>query len=38
MSMLVLGKAAGKALVVDDTACIDTSFPGFQTILEGLSE
>ena len=37
MSMLVLGKAAGRTLAVDDTACIDTSFPGFRTLLEGLS-
>ena len=37
MSMLVLGKAAGSDVGVDDTACIDTSFPGFRAMLEGLS-
>jgi len=37
MSMLVLGKAAGREIAVDDTACIDTSFPGFRAMLEGLS-
>jgi 3-phosphoshikimate 1-carboxyvinyltransferase len=37
MSMLVLGKAAGGGVEVDDTACIDTSFPGFRAALEGLS-
>lgn len=37
MSMLVLGKAAGSDVRVDDTACIDTSFPGFLAMLERLS-
>ena len=37
MSLLVLGKAAGVGLKVNDTACIDTSFPDFQELLEGLS-
>ncbi len=37
MSMRILGKAAGRDLTVDDTACIDTSFPGFVKILEELT-
>jgi 3-phosphoshikimate 1-carboxyvinyltransferase len=37
MSMLVLGKAVGSDVEVDDTACIDTSFPGFRAMLERLS-
>lgn len=36
MSMLILAKAAGRDVAVDDTACIDTSFPGFRAMLEGL--
>jgi len=36
MSLLVLGKAAGVRLAIDDIACIDTSFPGFKTMLDGL--
>lgn len=36
MSMLVLGKAAGKSVTVDDASCIDTSFPGFREALERL--
>ena len=36
MSMLVLGKAAGTALRVDDTTCIDTSFPGFRSMIASL--
>jgi 3-phosphoshikimate 1-carboxyvinyltransferase len=38
MSLLVLGKAAGADVRVNDTACIDTSFPGFQEILEDISK
>jgi 3-phosphoshikimate 1-carboxyvinyltransferase len=34
MSLLVLGKAAGLDVSVKDTACIDTSFPGFKAMLE----
>ncbi len=37
MSLLVLGKAAGKRLILDDPSCIDTSFPEFKAILEGLT-
>lgn len=37
MSLLVLGKAAGVPVEVNDTACIDTSFPEFRQTLEGLS-
>jgi len=36
MSMLVLQKAAGTELTLDDTACIDTSFPDFRSIIAGL--
>jgi 3-phosphoshikimate 1-carboxyvinyltransferase len=36
MSMLVLRKAAGTALRVDDTTCIDTSFPGFRSMIASL--
>jgi 5-enolpyruvylshikimate-3-phosphate synthase len=38
MSLLVLGKAAGIPVEVNDTACIDTSFPEFQATLAGLSD
>jgi len=38
MALLVLGKAAGMDVKVNDTACIDTSFPGFKETLEGLPE
>jgi 5-enolpyruvylshikimate-3-phosphate synthase len=37
MSLLVLGKAAGIPVEVSDTACIDTSFPGFPAALSGLT-
>ena len=37
MSMLVLQKAAGIELLLDDTACIDTSFPNFRSIIASLS-
>jgi len=33
MSMLVLQKAAGTELTLDDTACIDTSFPSFRSMI-----
>jgi 3-phosphoshikimate 1-carboxyvinyltransferase len=36
MSLRVLGAAAGVPIEVKDAACIDTSFPGFQSLLEGL--
>jgi 3-phosphoshikimate 1-carboxyvinyltransferase len=36
MSLRVLGKAASIDLVVEDTACIGTSFPGFEAMLEGI--
>ena len=38
MSLLVLGRAAGIPVEINDTACIDTSFPGFRAALEGLSD
>jgi 3-phosphoshikimate 1-carboxyvinyltransferase len=37
MALLVLGKAAGIPVEVSDTACIDTSFPGFPAALKGLT-
>jgi 3-phosphoshikimate 1-carboxyvinyltransferase len=37
MSLLVLGKAAGAQIKLDDSSCIDTSFPGFKALLEGLT-
>ncbi|MCL1926579.1 MAG: 3-phosphoshikimate 1-carboxyvinyltransferase [Syntrophorhabdaceae bacterium] len=36
MSMLVLQKAAGTELTLDDTACIDTSFPDFRSMIASL--
>jgi len=36
MSLLALGKAADIDVMVEDIACIDTSFPGFKAILEGM--
>ena len=36
MSLRVLGAAAGVPIEVKDAACIDTSFPGFHSLLEGL--
>ena len=36
MSMLVLQKAAGTELALDDTACIDASFPEFQSVIASL--
>ncbi len=36
MSFLVMGLAADAAVTVDDTAMIDTSFPGFTALMEGL--
>ena len=38
MSLLVLGKASGESVEVNDIACINTSFPGFKEMLEGLSD
>jgi 3-phosphoshikimate 1-carboxyvinyltransferase len=37
MSLLVLARAVGVNFLVKDTACIDTSFPGFKAMLERLS-
>lgn len=36
MSLRILGAAAGVPVEVTDPDCIDTSFPGFQSLLEGL--
>jgi 3-phosphoshikimate 1-carboxyvinyltransferase len=36
MSFLVMGLAADAAVTVDDTAMIDTSFPGFVGLMRGL--
>jgi 3-phosphoshikimate 1-carboxyvinyltransferase len=36
MSFLVMGFAADQAVTVDDTAMIDTSFPGFVSLMQGL--
>ncbi|MBI3753669.1 MAG: 3-phosphoshikimate 1-carboxyvinyltransferase [Deltaproteobacteria bacterium] len=38
MSMLVAGLATDKAVQVFDTDCIDTSFPGFMELLEGVKK
>jgi 3-phosphoshikimate 1-carboxyvinyltransferase len=37
MAFRVLGRATGVDVTVDDTACIDTSFPGFEAALDGLA-
>ena len=37
MSLRVLGAAAGVPIVVKNVECIDTSFPGFQPLLDGLT-
>ncbi len=37
MALLAMGKAGGVPFDVPDTACIDTSFPGFQPLLERLT-
>jgi 3-phosphoshikimate 1-carboxyvinyltransferase len=37
MSLAVLSAASGVPVAVTDTACIDTSFPGFARILESVS-
>jgi 3-phosphoshikimate 1-carboxyvinyltransferase len=37
MSMRILGAAAGVPVDVTDVECIDTSFPGFQSLLDGLT-
>jgi 3-phosphoshikimate 1-carboxyvinyltransferase len=37
MSLRILGAAAGVPVEVTDVDCIDTSFPGFQPLLEGLT-
>lgn len=36
MSFLVLGMLAGKGVTVDDVGMIDTSFPGFVALMNGL--
>ena len=36
MSALVLGLATDQAVVVDDAGFIDTSFPGFVALMNGL--
>jgi 3-phosphoshikimate 1-carboxyvinyltransferase len=36
MSALVLGSSASRPVRVDDTAFIDTSFPGFVTLMNSL--
>ncbi len=36
MSFLVLGLAAAKPITIDDGAAIDTSFPGFARLMNGL--
>ena len=36
MSFLVLGMASAEAVSVDDGAAIDTSFPGFRTLMNGM--
>ena len=36
MAFLVLGLAAGKPVEIDDGATIDTSFPGFAGLMNGL--
>lgn len=36
MSFLVAGLAAERAVTVDDSVMIDTSFPGFRTLMNGL--
>ena len=36
MAFLVLGMAAERPVAVDDGSPIDTSFPGFVTLMNGL--
>jgi 5-enolpyruvylshikimate-3-phosphate synthase len=36
MSLAVLSAATGVPVEVTDTACIDTSFPGFRGLLNGM--
>ena len=36
MSFLVLGMTAKEAIRVDDAEAIDTSFPGFANLMNGL--
>jgi 5-enolpyruvylshikimate-3-phosphate synthase len=36
MSLAVLSAAAGVPVEVTETECIDTSFPGFRGLLEGV--
>jgi 3-phosphoshikimate 1-carboxyvinyltransferase len=36
MSFGVLGAMTGNAIVIDDPACVDVSFPGFWTMLESI--
>jgi 5-enolpyruvylshikimate-3-phosphate synthase len=37
MSLRILGAAAKVPVEVTDVHCIDTSFPGFQGLLDGLT-
>jgi 3-phosphoshikimate 1-carboxyvinyltransferase len=37
MALRILGAAAGVPVEVTDVDCIDTSFPGFQPLLDGLT-
>jgi 3-phosphoshikimate 1-carboxyvinyltransferase len=37
MSLMILERAAGTKLAIDDVSCIDTSFPRFKALLEGLT-
>jgi 5-enolpyruvylshikimate-3-phosphate synthase len=37
MSLRIFGAAAGIPIEVTDVECIDTSFPGFQPLLDGLT-
>ena len=36
MAFLVLGMAAGAPVAIDDAKSVDTSFPGFVTMMNGL--
>ena len=36
MAFLVLGMAAGKPVTIDDSAAMDTSFPGFKALCNGV--
>jgi 3-phosphoshikimate 1-carboxyvinyltransferase len=36
MSAIVLGLASGTPVIIDDAGFIDTSFPGFVALMNGL--